>query len=133
MEYRTFGRTALLSSVVGLGTWAIGGIRYGRVDDGDSVRAVGAALDAGITCFDTAPTYGGGHSEELLGRALGARRAGVVIVTKGGLVRDAENRVVRDSRRETLETHLERSLRRLATERAEQDSFHVNQLHRTHS
>jgi len=117
VEYRAFGQTALLGSVVGLGTWAIGGVRYGHVDDHDSMMAVAAALDAGVTCFDTAPTYGRGHAEEILGRALGARRADVVVVTKGGLVWDADTQVMeRDSRRETLERHLGRSLKRLATD-----------------
>jgi len=114
---RAFGQTALTSSVIGLGTWAMGGARYGHVDDHDSTRAIGAALDVGITCFDTSPSYGNGHAEELLGRALGAHRAEVAIATKGGLIWDEESHVLgRDSRRETLQGHLDRSLRRLHTD-----------------
>ncbi len=117
MESRTFGQTALRSSVIGLGTWPIGGARYGQSDDRDALRAIAAALDAGVTCFDTAPSYGAGHAEELLGRALAGRRADAVIVTKGGLVWDEGSHVLgRDSRREAIESHLAGSLTRLATD-----------------
>jgi len=117
VESRTFGQTALRSSVIGLGTWPIGGARYGQSDDRDALRAIAAALDAGVTCFDTAPSYGAGHAEELLGRALAGRRADAVIVTKGGLVWDEGSHVLgRDSRREAIESHLAGSLTRLATD-----------------
>ena len=117
METRAFGQTALRSSAIGLGTWPIGGARYGASDDRDALRAIAAALDAGVTCFDTAPSYGNGHAEELLGRALAGRRGDAVIVTKGGLIWDAESHVLgRDSRRAAIESHLAGSLRRLATD-----------------
>lgn len=117
MEYRTFGTTDLRVSVVGFGTWPIGGARYGPSDDRDAVSAIHAALDAGITCFDTAPTYGNGHAEELLGSALGPRRSDVVIVTKGGLIWDEQSRVLgRDSSKGYLERLVEDSLRRLRTD-----------------
>jgi aryl-alcohol dehydrogenase-like predicted oxidoreductase len=117
VETRTFGRTALRASAVGLGTWPIGAARYGASDDRDARRAIAAALDCGITCFDTAPSYGNGHAEELLGQALGSRRAEAVIVTKGGLVWDEGSHVLgRDSRRAALERHLDGSLGRLRTD-----------------
>jgi aryl-alcohol dehydrogenase-like predicted oxidoreductase len=103
--------------VIGLGTWPIGGARYGASDDRDALRAIAAALDCGITCFDTAPSYGNGHAEALLGRGLAGRRAAAVIVTKGGLVWDAESHVLgRDSRSAAIESHLAGSLERLGTD-----------------
>jgi len=117
MEHRAFGRTPLTISTIGLGTWPIGGARYGPSDDGDALDAIRAACDAGITCFDTAPSYGNGHAEELLGRGLGRRRADVANVTKGGLVWDAKGAVTgRDSSRRNLELQIDASLRRLGTE-----------------
>jgi aryl-alcohol dehydrogenase-like predicted oxidoreductase len=117
MEHRRFGASDLTTSVIGFGTWPIGGARYGASDDRQAIRAIQAALDLGITCFDTAPSYGNGHAEELLARALGSRRDEAVIVTKGGLVWDAESRVHgRDSRRQRLDEVLEGSLRRLETD-----------------
>lgn len=117
MEYRRFGRTDIEASAIGFGTWPIGGARYGTSDDADAERAIRAALDAGITCFDTAPSYGNGHAEELLGRVLHGRREAVVIVSKGGLIWDEGSHVLgRDSRRERLAQHIDASLRRLRTD-----------------
>ncbi|MGH2559183.1 MAG: aldo/keto reductase [Thermomicrobiales bacterium] len=116
MEYRTFGTTDLHTSVIGFGTWPIGGAHYGASDDADGIRAIQTALAAGVTCFDSAPSYGNGHAEELLGRALAGHRDEAIIVTKGGLVWDAESNVHgRNSRADWLETHLDDSLRRLDT------------------
>ncbi|HLJ58817.1 MAG TPA: aldo/keto reductase [bacterium] len=117
MELRTFGQSTLRSSAIGLGTWPIGGARYGPSDDRDAIRTIAAALDAGVTCFDTAPSYGNGHAEELLGRALGPRRADAVVVTKGGLIWNAQSQVLgRDSRRDALSEHIAASLKRLQTD-----------------
>ena len=84
MEYRRLGRTGRDVSVVGFGAWAIGG-DWGSVDDGASLRALHAAADAGVTLFDTADVYGGGHSERLIGRFL-RERAGetLFVATKMG-------------------------------------------------
>ncbi|MGH2531385.1 MAG: aldo/keto reductase [Thermomicrobiales bacterium] len=117
MEYRPFGITDLKTSAIGFGTWPIGGARYGPSDDADGIRAIQAALAAGVTCFDSAPSYGNGHAEELLGRALKGHRAEAVIVTKGGLVWDKGSAVHgRNSRADWLESNLDASLRRLATD-----------------
>ena len=87
---RTLGRSGIEVSALGFGCWAIGGewqaadgqpLGWGKVDDEESVRAVRRALDLGVTFFDTADVYGTGHSEEVLGRALGARRDDVVLAT----------------------------------------------------
>lgn len=117
MRYRPFGGSLVESSVIGFGTWPIGGARYGGSDDQDAERAIQAALDQGVTCFDTAPSYGNGHAEELLGRALGSRRRDAVIVTKGGMVWDDKSFILgQDSSRAHLERTLQDSLKRLQTD-----------------
>ena len=83
MEFRQFGRTGLKVSAIGFGCWEIGGT-YGHVDEIQFQRAVHAAIDTGITCFDTAEAHGMGVSEEALVRALAGRRNGV-IATKFGV------------------------------------------------
>ncbi len=83
MEYRKLGGTNIEVSVYSLGCWPFaGGVVWGEQDDNDSIAAVAAALDAGITCFDTAESYESGRSERVLGKALGARRPNNVIATK---------------------------------------------------
>ena len=99
---RTLGRDGREVSALGMGCWAIGGpwrmngaeAGWGPVDDAESTRAVHAALDAGVTLFDTAATYGAGHSERVLGAALGGHRADVVVCTKYGYPVDEESRTV---------------------------------------
>lgn len=120
MENRRFGNSNLETSGIGLGTWPLGGARYGRSDDASARETIAAAIDAGITCFDTAPSYGNGHAEELLGEALAGRRDDVVLVTKGGLVWNERSEVLRhDGRLSHLETVLDDSLRRLRTDRVD--------------
>lgn len=86
MQQRKLGKTNLKASVVCVGTWAIGGWRWGGTDEADSIRAIHAALDAGINFLDTAPAYGLGVSEEIVGKAVKGRRDKVIIATKCGLV-----------------------------------------------
>ncbi len=117
METRKFGATDLEVSAIGLGTWPMGGARYGQTDDADAERTIAVALDAGVTCFDTAPSYGNGHAEELLGHALQGHRDKVVVVTKGGLIWNELSEVSgRDSSYEYLAARLDESLQRLRTE-----------------
>lgn len=105
------------TSVIGFGTWPIGGARYGRSDDAEAIAAIHAAFDAGVTCFDTAPSYGSGHAEEVLGRALSTKRKDVLIATKGGLVFDDRSFITgQDSSFDHLQAELERSLSRLQTD-----------------
>src|SRR3954451_17434836 len=114
MEYRPFGRTDLNVSAIGFGCWEIGGT-YGRIDEGLFQRAVAAAIDSGITCFDTAEAYGMGISEEALARALGDRRNKVVVATKFGVgYEEMANR--RDSTRKRVLASLDKSLQRLRTD-----------------
>ena len=82
MEQRRFGSTDLMTSPIGFGTWEMSGTMYGDIDAAAASRAVGAAIDHGITLFDTAAVYGPFHSERLLAKALGARRKEVTLVTK---------------------------------------------------
>ena len=89
MNYRTLGRTGLVVSEIGFGAWGIGGrtvgeTSYGDTDDRTSLAALAAALECGITFFDTSAAYGDGHSEELIGRAFRQSRQQVVLATKAG-------------------------------------------------
>jgi aryl-alcohol dehydrogenase-like predicted oxidoreductase len=74
MEYRRFGKTGRQVSVIGFGAWGIGGDAWGPTDDAESLRALHAAADAGITLIDTADVYGDGRSERVIGRFLRERR-----------------------------------------------------------
>lgn len=86
MQQRNLGTSGLSASVVAIGTWAIGGWRWGGTDEAESIRAIHAALDAGINFLDTAPAYGLGLSEEIVGKALKGKRDQAVIATKCGMV-----------------------------------------------
>ncbi|WP_417695247.1 aldo/keto reductase [Roseibium sp.] len=86
MLKRPIGKSGVEASVVGLGTWAIGGWMWGGTDEAQSIDAIQAAVDEGITLIDTAPAYGQGLAEEIVGKALQGRRDRVVLATKCGLV-----------------------------------------------
>ena len=122
MTYRPLGTSGLMVSTVGLGTNAFGS----RIDARQTQAVVDAAIDAGITLFDTADTYGVGASEELLGAALGRRRDDVVLATKFGMDMGGANGPdwgARASRR-YVRRAVEASLRRLGT-----DHIDLYQLH----
>ena len=87
MEYAAVPNTALRISRVGLGTWAIGGWMWGGTDEAAAIATLRAAVDHGITLIDTAPVYGFGRSEEIVGKAFaqGGRRGQVALATKVGL------------------------------------------------
>ena len=114
MEYRKFGPTDMTVSVLGFGCWEMGGT-YGDVTEPEVSAAVNRAIDLGINCFDTAPAYGGGESEILLGRALGARRKDVVVVTKCG-VGYPDRPKGRDSRMVSVFSSVDQSLKNLGTD-----------------
>ena len=90
MQYRKLGASGIEASAVAFGAWAVGGWMWGGSDDDDAVAAIRAAIDAGINFIDTAPIYGFGHSERVVGKALAGRRDQVVLATKCGLVWDRE-------------------------------------------
>jgi aryl-alcohol dehydrogenase-like predicted oxidoreductase len=85
VKTRALGPSGIRASAVAFGAWAIGGWRWGGSDEKTSLDALRAGLDAGITFIDTAPAYGLGRGEELVGKAIEGRRDRVVIATKCGL------------------------------------------------
>lgn len=88
---------------------------YGPPDDDESLALIAGALDAGVTLFDTSMSYGGGHNERLLGRALAGRRDEAVVATKFGIVRDESGRRI-DGRPEHVRGYCEASLQRLGVD-----------------
>ena len=85
MKTRPLGPSGIQASTVAFGAWALGGWRWGGSDDKISIDALHAGIDAGINFIDTAPAYGFGHGEEVVGKAIRGRRDRVVIATKCGL------------------------------------------------
>ena len=135
MQYRTLGKSKIAASAIALGTWAVGGgTWWGASDDADSVKAIQAAIDEGITLIDTAPAYGWGHSEVIVGKAIKGRRDKVVVSTKGGLWWKDERgafffelegkKVNRCLLPETIRVEVEDSLRRLGTDYV--DLYHTH-------
>lgn len=126
MRYRPLGQSGIDASVVAFGGWAVGGWFWGGADDKESVNAILAAVDAGITLIDTAPVYGMGRSEEVVGKAIKGIRDRVVLATKCGLVWHidkgnhhldvAGQRVHRYLGAESIRYEVEESLRRLQTD-----------------
>lgn len=130
MNYRKFGRTDLTVSEIGFGMWPIGGrIRpgdYGFVDHDEAIRAIHRAAELGVTLFDTAPAYGDGHGEEVLGEALMGRRKTAIITTKCAVHWDhATKGWITDSSKESIVASVERSLVRLRTDYLDLLLIHV--------
>src|SRR5580704_13273690 len=99
MEQIEFVKSDLITSRIGLGTWAMGGWMWGGTDEAQSIATIRSAIDRGVTLIDTAPVYGFGCSEEIVGKALaeGSLRDKVTIATKVGLAWK-DGAVYRDSR-----------------------------------
>src|SRR5215470_1098172 len=118
MEHVGIAGTELAPSCIGLGTWAMGGWMWGGTDEERSIRTLCSALDRGITLIDTAPVYGQGRSEEIVGKALKrwGRRDRVVLATKVGLEWKRGGSPFRNSSRARIRKELNDSLRRLQTE-----------------
>ncbi|MBD3317191.1 MAG: aldo/keto reductase, partial [Chitinivibrionales bacterium] len=123
MIYRNIGKSDLRVSAVGLGTWAMGNDFWGPVDDNRSVETIQASIDRGINLIDTAPPYGNGHAERLIGRAIKGRREGLVIADKVGTRRVGRGYEV-DLRPETIRSQAEESLRNLGI-----DTIDLYQIH----
>src|SRR5437868_8653963 len=117
MEQIQIETTGLRASRIGLGTWAIGGWMWGGTDETQSIATIRSAVERGVTLIDTAPVYGFGRSEEIVGKALaeGGLRDKVQIATKVGLAWKA-GAVFRDSRPARIRKETEDSLRRLRTD-----------------
>ena len=115
MLYRKLGSSDLNCSVVALGTWSMGGDFWGKSDDDASIDTIRASLDAGINTIDTAPVYGNGHSEEIVGKAIkGRKREDIIIATKCGI--DIVGKTGRNSSPELLYKEIDASLKRLGTD-----------------
>jgi aryl-alcohol dehydrogenase-like predicted oxidoreductase len=125
MERARLAGTSLEVSRVALGTWAIGGWMWGGTDDAESIATIRAAVDHGINLIDTAPAYGFGRSEEIVGKALaeGNLRSRVLIATKVGL-EWRSGKVLRNATRARILQEVEDSLRRLRA-----DHIDVYQVH----
>src|ERR1035437_443303 len=120
MRMRRLGKTGREVSEIGFGAWAIGG-SWGETNDQQSAAAMNAAVDAGVTFFDTADVYGDGHSERLIATLLGERGEPLVVGTKFG--RRGPQEVAQYSY-ENLRSWLERSLENLGV-----DAVDLVQLH----
>lgn len=116
----------ITASRIGLGTWAIGGWMWGGSDEANAIATIHAALDRGVTLIDTAPVYGFGRSEEIVGRALadGGRRHQAVLATKCGLDWGTDEKPFRNGSRARIEGEIDASLRRLGT-----DVIDIYQVH----
>jgi aryl-alcohol dehydrogenase-like predicted oxidoreductase len=134
MKYRKFGNTDLIVSEVGFGAWAIGGnaivgntpIGWGKADDKDSNAAIMQAVEQGINFFDTADFYGLGHSETLLGNALGNNKE-IIIATKVGH-RNINNTIKLDYSKAYILDACEMSLKRLKRETIDYYQLHSAKL-----
>lgn len=135
MLYRKLGTSEINVSAIGFGAWAVGGWMWGGTDEQKSVQAIQTALDHGITLIDTAPVYGYGRSEEIVGRAIQGRREQVVLATKCGLIwdreegtfffhadqngatmRPSEKKIYKNLRPASIRQEVEGSLKRLGTD-----------------
>jgi aryl-alcohol dehydrogenase-like predicted oxidoreductase len=124
MEYTDIPTTGIRASRIALGTWAIGGWLWGGPDDDAAIATIHRALEQGISLIDTAPVYGQGHAEEIVGRALAGKRERVVVATKVGLEWDADGNVRRNASRARILREVDDSLRRLRT-----DTIDIYQVH----
>jgi aryl-alcohol dehydrogenase-like predicted oxidoreductase len=117
MEYAKITGTGIEVSRVGLGTWAIGGWMWGGSDEHESIQTILAALETGVNLIDTAPVYGFGRSEEIVGKAIAeyGRRDTLVIATKVALEWN-DGGIFRNASRQRILREIEDSLRRLGTE-----------------
>lgn len=137
MDKRILGRSGVEVSALGMGCWAIGGpfgtketpYGWGDVNDAESITAIHKALDMGITLFDTADVYGAGHSEIVLGQALGSKRKDVVIATKFGYSFNEDTRETFDGNAsaEYIRQAVEGSLRRLNTDYIDLYQLHMDE------
>ena len=128
MRTRRLGKTDLELTVIGFGSWAIGGggwrHAWGPQDDSESIKAIKNALDLGINWIDTAAIYGLGHSEEIVGKAIKDFPKKPIIATKCGLVWDEMKNISNRLKRESIKAEVEASLRRL-----EIDTIDLYQIH----
>ena len=127
LNQRVLGKSGIPVTEIGIGLWAMGGDEWGPVEDQNSLDTIEAALESGITFFDTADVYGLGHSEELLGRAMRGRREEFIVASKIGWVdfNREENHSVYTST-EKLIAGVESNLRRLETDYIDIMQCHID-------
>jgi aryl-alcohol dehydrogenase-like predicted oxidoreductase len=123
MEHRRLGKSELNVSVIGMGTWPIGGSFWGPSDDTQAIAAIQKAIDSGLNLIDTAPVYGNGHSERLVAKAIKGRRQQVIIATKCGLHFKGSTSIY-DLKPESIRKELEASLKRLGTDVIDLYQYH---------
>ncbi|TRY25839.1 aldo/keto reductase [Brevibacillus sp. LEMMJ03] len=116
MENRRLGDSELFPSVIGFGAWAAGKTGWGDVDERAIVEAIQTAYDLGVNFFDTAPFYGYGESERILGKTLKPVRDKVIIATKFGIVWDDKGGFVMDVSRKNILREIDESLKNLGTD-----------------
>jgi len=115
MRYYKLGPSNIEVSVVSLGTWVLGGDNWGKTDDRQSIATIETAIDSGINLIDTAPAYGRGHAEEIVGKAIQGKRDHVYIATKCGLKRKGRGFEF-DLKPSEIRKELENSLLRMKIE-----------------
>ena len=123
MEFAEIADTPLQVSRIAIGTWAIGGWMWGGSDERQSIETIRAAFEHGINVVDTAPAYGFGRSEEIVGKAISGVRSDVIVATKVGL-EWKDGKVFRNASRQRIFKEVEDSLRRLQT-----DYIDIYQVH----
>ncbi len=118
METLDLNQNGFTAWRIGLGTWAIGGWMWGGTDEAQSIRTIQSAPEHGVTLIDTAPVYGFGASEEIVGKAIrqGGMRDNVVLATKCALEWDARERVARNASKKRILKEADDSLQRLQTD-----------------
>jgi aryl-alcohol dehydrogenase-like predicted oxidoreductase len=119
MQKRRLGKTDLELTTVGLGTWAMGGpwqFGWGPQDDDEAIAAILAALELGINWIDTAPAYGNGHSEQLIGKALKQTSQKPIIATKCGILWNEKRQKVTCLKKDSVRAECHNSLKRLNVE-----------------
>lgn len=126
MRYNKLNGLDIEPSCIGLGGWQLGGHGWGKVSETEMIKAIHKALDRGVNFFDTAPIYGLGHSEEVLGKALGAERENIIIATKVGLVwkKNKTFKKFTDCSPANIKREIDMTLKRLKT-----DYIDIYQIH----
>jgi aryl-alcohol dehydrogenase-like predicted oxidoreductase len=119
MRYMRMGRSELQISIVSQGTWQMGADEWGQIDDDQAVDAIRKSIDCGVNLVDTAPRYGVGHAEELVGRAIKGKRNGIYVSTKCGLfvwrAHDGTLKTGKDLSAKAIREEIEVSLKRIGT------------------
>lgn len=113
MKYKAFGKTGLQVSVIGAGSWGMGGFGWGGVDRGQSISAIQAMIDMGVNLIDTAPGYGRGLAEEIVGEAIAQKRNHLIISTKCGMNIDKPGFAVKKGNWDEIIRGVEGSLTRM--------------------